>query len=121
MTRMTLATGISEDGQTAVIEMHEDGKPLAHMFVDASSLEEVIERLGDLRAHMAEGVPLDLDPCSRIKATSFPSWRIPDTHSGPDGTVLFALRHPGLGWIGYILDEATARGQGRALLEVPVK
>ena len=38
MGRITFLAGISADRKAAVIEMHEDKKPLAHMIVDAATL-----------------------------------------------------------------------------------
>lgn len=119
MGRMTFLAGVSADRDTTVIEMHEDGKPLAHMFVDAATLEGLIRQLGQCRAAMNETVADEIDPGARIETLPSPGWRIPDTHSGPSGTVLMALRHPGLGWLGFLLEEARAREIGAALTNTP--
>jgi hypothetical protein len=117
---MTLTSGITEDKETAVIELHEDGKALAHITLDAASLEGVIRELGRVRSNMNEIVPLELDPGARIETTPPSSWRVPGAHNGPTETLLLALRHPGLGWLGYLFDEVNARKLGKALLETPV-
>ena len=120
MGRMTLETGVSEDRQTAVLEMHEDGNPLAHMLVDASTLEAVIRQLAVLRSQMAEEVTPALDPMSRLEAVPQPAWLVPNQHSGPGG-VLMALRHPGYGWLGFLLEKENAHALGKALQAAPTK
>ena len=46
MGRITLYSGVTEDCASAIIEMHEDGLPLASMVVDPATLEGIIEQLG---------------------------------------------------------------------------
>ena len=119
MSRMTLTAGLSEDKQTAVVEMREDGNPLAHMIFDAATLEDAIHKLAQARAELADEVPQSLDPGSRLSAIRFPAWRVPDTHNGPSGTMALALRHPGLGWLSFLLEEGRSREIGQALLDTP--
>ena len=119
MGKMTFVSGVSEDKQSAVVEMREDDKALAHMTFDAATLEGLIRRLGECRATMTETVADELDPGSRLEVLPFPAWKVPDTHSGPSGTLLLALRHPGLGWLGFLLEEARARQIGTALTNRP--
>lgn len=120
MGRMTLAPGLSEDRQMAVLEMREDNIPLAHMIVDAATLEGVIRDLAKCRASMAEAVTPELDPGARLEAEAFPAWRIPDTHSGPADLKLMALRHPGIGWVGFLLEPERAQAIASGLLrQVP--
>ncbi|MGF7005790.1 hypothetical protein [Aminobacter sp. BE322] len=113
---MTLDMGLSEGGELAFIQMNQDGTAVAYMTVDAATLEGIIHALAHVRAKMTEEVSPTLDPGARLEAVPSPAWRVPGTHSGAEG-VLLALRHPGLGWLGFLLDEPRSRELGRALIE----
>lgn len=117
MGRMTYVCGVTEDRQSVVLEMHEDGKLLAHMLFDGASTELLIENLAKARSALLEEVPQMLDPGARLTPLVSPAWRVPDTHTGPSGTVLLALRHPGLGWVSFLLEEARSREIGQALVD----
>ena len=108
MSRMTLGAYLRDDG-VAILEMIEEETLLAHMTLEASDLERMIAQLADLRATMEEVVPEVLDPGSRLPAVRSPSWQ---TSVALDQVVL-ALRHPGIGWIGSLLE----RGEALALSE----
>jgi hypothetical protein len=118
MARMTCTAVPTDDRQSAVLQMHEDGKPLAHMILDAASLEGLIRDLARVRARLAEEVTPELDPGARIDIEASPAWKIPRTHTGPPGVVL-ALRHPGVGWLGFLLDKERAQAIGKALTKTP--
>jgi hypothetical protein len=118
MGRITFHSGVSQDRQQTVLEIHDDGKPLAHIVVDAAMLEGIIRGLGACRSAMAEAVPGELDPGARLEVTPLPAWTIPNRHSGPNGTLLLGLRHPGLGWLGFLLEEERARQIGSALCSI---
>ena len=62
MGRMTLYSGVTENCTSAIIEMHEDGRPLAQMIVDAATLEGIIEQLGRCREAMSGAVPENEKP-----------------------------------------------------------
>jgi hypothetical protein len=109
---MTFAAGIKEGGDTAILEMHEDGKPLAHLYLDAAELEGLIRDLAKIRATMADQVAPALDPGGRLDLERSPAW-IADTR---DGNAVLALRHPGMGWLGFLLEMEKAQAIGTALL-----
>jgi len=119
MGRMTFTCGFNENRESGYLEMQEDGQPLARMYFDAATLEDLIRDLARCRSHLTEAVAPELDPGARIETERFPAWRVPDTHSGP-GTVL-ALRHSGMGWLGFLLEAERAQAIGKALIETPPK
>lgn len=108
MARMKISGGVTVDKEAAVINLGFDGEePLAHISLDAASLEQFIRSLAPAREQMREIVVPSLDPYSRLDFVSAPAWHIPDTHNGPPG-VLLALRHPGLGWVSFLLERERA-------------
>lgn len=78
-------------------------------------LDTLVRTLADLRALMSDPVPRTLDPGARLTVLSDPAWQVkpPAPGTGRDVAVL-ALRHPGLGWLGFLLPqlEAAALGHG---------
>jgi hypothetical protein len=108
MNKMTLRVGLREDRQEAVIELWLDEQPLGHIFLDPATLEKHIRDCAAHRAQMPDEVPRDLDPGSRLEGSVYdPIWRIPaQRHEG--GRIL-ALRHPGIGWLGFVIPEHEAK------------
>lgn len=115
MGRMTPEMGLSEDRRLAIMELREDGVPLAHVTWEAPELEAVIDALMRLRANMAEPVPTTREPVYRLEVIENPQWDVPAVHSGALDRTVLALRHPGKGWLGFSLPRADAQKLGRAL------
>jgi hypothetical protein len=120
MARIAIHCAATEDREQVVIEIRDGDRGLAHAILDASDTEALIRRLGQLRAALNDPVPGELDPGARIEFANAPAWKVPDTHSGPSDLVL-ALRHPGLGWLGFLLEAERAKEIGTALIETPPK
>lgn len=106
MAKMEMLSGVSEDRQSAVINLLQDGVALGHIIYDASTLEQFIHQLAALRASLPEQVAPTLDPGSRIDAQIAPAWQIPAVKS--EHGRLLLLRHPGLGWLGFALGDKHA-------------
>jgi hypothetical protein len=88
-------------------------EPMASALIhDAGQVDDLIAGLEFLRRGMIEQVPPTLDPGSRLDSIIGPAWRATDT---PDGPVL-AFRHPGLGWLGFLLPAEGRRQLGEWLL-----
>jgi hypothetical protein len=119
MGRMTFHCGVSEDRESAVFEIKEDGKALAHMICDAPAVETIIRQLAVCRKSLSDGVAPELEAFARVEVEQYPGWKVPDTHNGPNSSVLLALRHPGMGWLGFLFEEMEARRVGKALLDTP--
>ncbi len=99
MARMEIGAAMTADASECVIQLHQDGKALGHITLDASSLEGFIHDLAEIRSSMSEIVAPELSPSSRIFGTSHPSWKIPKDRI--KGNRILILRHPGHGWLGY--------------------
>ena len=80
------------------------GRALAHVALQAPELDSLVRQLAELRSCLGEPVPRTLDPGARLVALVDPVWQAKPLSSpdAPDGVVL-ALRHPGLGWLGFLL------------------
>lgn len=91
---------VATDAQSVALEIVQDGTALAHAILDAPALDQVISALGAARAGLKDIVPPKLDPVPRLQATLHPNWWVFDPM--PEGRTL-ALRHPGYGWLAFVL------------------
>ncbi len=87
------------------IETLIDGASVGWVDTDASGLGQLIELLGAQRAAMSDPVAETLDPRPRLQRTIHPNWWVFDP--SPDGHEL-ALRHPGYGWLSFLLGPESA-------------
>lgn len=115
MQEVLFRTFLNDAGE-AVLQMELDGKPMVHQLQDESGLSALIDQLAALRASMAEEVPRELDPGARLVAVTDPVWRSQDSKT-PGFAKLLALRHPGLGWLTFLLPEKEARALAEFLLK----
>ena len=106
-----VVTGLSDDRLTVTLEIHVRGEPLAHAIFEAPELEEFISGLAETRRQMAELVPADIDPGSRMVTLVDPAWQYP--RSPHESGKVLSLRHPGLGWLTFLFPwkEAVALAQ----------
>lgn len=114
---MSLNAGLNEARDEATIELHEADRALGHITLDASGLEELIHRLGEIRQQMTDEVPTELDPQFRIQVVHQPAWRVPEKHNGPKQTAMLVLRHPGLGWLAFHLEQDRAASIAKHIVE----
>lgn len=114
---MRLDMALAPDRQTATLEMAMNETVLGHIVLDAASVEGLISSLANVRASMAEPVTPEIDPGTELRCIIDPIWRtrIPPHPSVPGP--LLALRHPGLGWLSFILPDTEARALGQWLME----
>lgn len=117
MDRMQLVPSLTQNRLEAVIDMHRNGQAIGRAVFDASGLQSVIHDFTKVRAAMAESVPDELDPGSRIDGVPNPCWRM-DVQN--DGGILLSFRHPGFGWVAFKLPkhEATHLAE-QILIEKP--
>lgn len=106
MGRMALKVWTSQDNEHVGMQLEEDDKPLGHIFFDGATTEKHIHDVARHRAQLKEGVTPDLDPGSRFEAIIDPAWKI-DGARVPEGRILL-LRHPGLGWLSFVLPDKEA-------------
>jgi hypothetical protein len=95
------------------------GRALAHVALEAPELDSLVRLLADLRAGLGDPVPASLDAGARLVALVDPAWqaRLPSSPDAPEGVTL-ALRHPGLGWLGFLLPPREAAVLGQSLVQL---
>jgi hypothetical protein len=97
---------MSADRRTFTLELHVDDDPKVRIRLSTYEMDKFIADLGLHRALMFDEVPRGLDPKSRTQTIQDPAWR-PASTPGHSGKAL-ALRHPGLGWLGFLFPDNEA-------------
>ena len=114
MAAIEFRPGIDGDRKYCVIEIIADGKILGHMEMDAAKVEALILQLSGCRELLVDLVPEKLGPDSVLVPVADPEFHIAKkaTEHGP----LLALRHPGLGWVSFLLPNEKAAALAEGLL-----
>lgn len=107
MARVDYRIGVADDRSFVRIETAVDGEVKAWSHTSAPELEAVIEIFADARMQLADEVPREIDPGTRIRAVDNPAVRM--QRSPQTNGILLALRHPGIGWTSFHLPEEEAR------------
>jgi hypothetical protein len=111
---MELRNNTSPDRQAVSIELRMDGAKLGHIVLEAAELDDYIHKLADHRAELIDAVSSQLDPGSRLDVIVGPAWGVP--HPPHELGKVLALRHPGFGWLSFLLPAEDARALAKALL-----
>jgi hypothetical protein len=112
MSKMVAKTIPQGEDKTA-IQLEEDGVPLAHIILDPPELEQFIDQLQLARAALSDAVPSDLDIGTRLAVQIDPRWAV--RHDPDRDMKVLALRHPGLGWMGFLLPLHEAEAMAKVL------
>jgi hypothetical protein len=107
---------LTDEGQTVTLEMHIDGVPKAHIVFDAAGLSDNIHMLAAARATMTEPVTPELEVGMRLEAMGDPAWKTEGRHDF--GGAMLALRHPGYGWVSFLLPPHEAQAMGKSLIDL---
>jgi len=102
MTQHHLEFGPDEDRSALVLRMVGTAGTLFSARLEAPELDDLIRGLSDARAQLTEAVAPELDLGARITNTVVDPAYIVGKNS-QKGQALLALRHPGLGWLGFQL------------------
>jgi len=89
-----------------VIELWRDEEPLGHIQLDPAAAEKHARDIAAARATLNDPVRPSLDPGSRLDAIADPAWRISERRTSLGR--LLAIRHPGFGWLAFMIPEAEA-------------
>lgn len=106
MARMKLKVKASSDKEHVVLQLYEDEKPLGYILFDGATAEKHIQDVGQSRAELGDPVTPELDPGAILDAIVDPSWRV-NGERLPEGRHI-AFRHPGLGWVSFVLPDESA-------------
>lgn len=110
--KMRLVAFPLEDGEHVQLRLDMNDEPLGHILFDGATAERHALEVGKARSALTDPVSPTLDPGSRLEVTPDPAWRLELSKYGPT----LALRHPGLGWLGFVLPPHEAKHMGEALL-----
>jgi hypothetical protein len=115
MSQMTLkAFAIEPDRKELAIELWEDDKPIGHITFPAADAERLIAYIAQQRAAMSDEVPRLSATDSEAGGVIDPVWNVPPYQ--PAHERVLRLRHPGLGWLSFVLPQHEARSIAQALL-----
>ncbi len=115
MARMAIFAYLDEAREHVTVELDEGETPLGHIKLDVEATAGHISRMAELRAQLADEVPRDLDPGSRLTIEFNPAWRTGRFSSPEPGTIGLVLRHPGFGWLSFGLPPHEAVALGKSL------
>jgi hypothetical protein len=90
---------------------------LGHIALDAASLERLIHLLSECRAGLAQDVPREYIPSNVPGVVIDPTWAVLAQPS--DRNKVLALRHPGLGWLPFVLPEHQQAAISKVLAAMP--
>ena len=94
MMGLAIDLAMDEDRSEVFLAMTDEEGVSVEGLLDAADLDDLIQRLGVMRAALADAVPERLEPSARVAALRDPSWWCQPR--AEDYGVCF--RHPGLGW-----------------------
>jgi hypothetical protein len=98
---------ISDDGQAAVITIPQGATEEATIvFNSVDDLDRLIQMISVLRAQMAPAVPTTPRDTDIPMSTNSPIWTALARRQ--DGKRPLLIRHPGLGWIGFLFNDDSA-------------
>lgn len=112
MARIDLHVSVDAAREHVILTMQQAGAGTARILLDASAVQEHVRLVGRARALLSDGVSSALDLGSRVEATTLPTWAIDPQ---PDGPALL-LRHPGFGWLAFLLSSHEAEALAQHLL-----
>ena len=116
MSKFTWTVSPEPDGKV-VVTISADDAVIARVPLDEDALSTMITTLGKYRAQMPRPIG-KLEPNTPVDSVIYPSWFVvPDveTKMGRKGIAL-TIRHPGMGWLGFLLEPEAAREMGELLL-----
>ena len=117
MNKMELRNATDEKREQVTIELWMNDKALGHIHLDAGSLEKYIHDLSKHRSTLIDEVSRTLDPGARLETLIDPAWRTSTEHSLEKTGIALILRHPGLGWLSFLLPHKEAADLGRWLTD----
>jgi hypothetical protein len=111
---------VTEDRKSIYLEMLVDGGKVGWADMEPPELDAIIEVLIQGRAELVDEVPKELEPGSRVPTIQNPIWTMP-RYRLPSGRTL-NVRHPGLGWVGFLFPEHEAREIANSLIrDLPIR
>jgi hypothetical protein len=117
MAFMQLKVYPTDDKSSVTIELWQEGKPLGHILLAGSEAEGFCQSVAEARKKLADEVSVEIDPGSRLAALYDPMYATTVGHSQGEHGVLLLLRHPGLGWLPFLLPHTHAADLAQRLMD----
>jgi hypothetical protein len=113
--RATVSARISADRKSAILRLLSERGSVG-IRLELPELEDFIQNVAKVRALLEEAVPVSVDPGSRVHVVLSPLWTV-SANSGIERSpgILVSLRHPGFGWLSFVLARPDARRFGEAI------
>lgn len=97
MMGLAIDLAMDEDRSEVFLALTDEDGVSVEGLLDAADLDDLIQRLGVMRAALADAVPERLEPSARVAAIKDPAWWCQPR--ADDIAVCF--RHPGFGWLAF--------------------
>ena len=109
---------VDEERRQAVVELWKGDEPLGHINLPAEALDRLIHRLSECRANLVDEVATSYEPLANPGGIVIdPTWSV--LAQPGERTKVLALRHPGLGWLPFVLPEHTQLTLSKVLVAEP--
>jgi hypothetical protein len=108
---------VDPERREASVELWMGDEALGHITLDGAGVERLIHRLSECRATLADAVPMGYEPSTLPGLIIDPTWSV--LAQPGDRTKVLALRHPGLGWLPFILPEHQQAALSKVLSAMP--
>jgi hypothetical protein len=122
MAEMTLRLRTEDDKQSVYLELQADGMAIGHIYLTAPILDRLIRDLARHRSELTDQVPLQMAPGTQVEIIINPAWQTRQLETRDqqgnkiDEPTALALRHPGLGWLSFLLPPSESKAVGEWLL-----
>ena len=117
MPKMELLVRPHDDKENVYIEMRMEGVPVGHVLLAAADPEKHLHNIARARAELNDPVPDSLDPNSIVAFVENPVCRVAKGHSLQGQGVPLVIRHPGMGWLSFVLSYEDAARIGENLIK----
>ena len=114
---MELRTSPTPDRKHVNIELWMDGKPLGHIHLSGGESEQFCHLVANARQALTDKVSETLPTNGPHAATFKPHCNVVAEHSQSRLGIVMALRHPGLGWIPFLLPRTQATELAQLLVD----
>lgn len=103
MNKATTQISLNADRTAVLMEVLADEEIVGSVELPAPEADELIKALASDRARLRDKVPPSLDPNARLNASPRPAVRIDNYVTQDLAGIVLSLRHPGLGWISFLM------------------
>jgi hypothetical protein len=106
--RFSSTFSVSEDGQSVSLIIEVEGGTSQEYRMDALDVERHVDALEKGRRMITPAVPNEFPEGGRYEVIRDPAWRV---GLDVDGQAVLRIRHPGLGWLNFIIPRDGARNE----------